>query len=129
VGNNVLDQHLLLGTKPATNAGLDDADVFDLHVDQWRQHAAGVEGHLRCGADNHAFVFVEPCDRDVILDWYRLHLVHSERLFEHVVGFGKPRLDVAAFGFDVVNNVAFAVLDMGCVLLVVDNRSTRLNGL
>ena len=129
VGGDVLDEHLLLGTEASTDARLDHPYVLDLAIDQWREHPARVERHLGGRADHHALVRVEPCNRDVVLDGDLLYLVHAECLLEHPIGLGEALLDVSPLSVDVVDDVAFAVVDVLGVLLVVDHRGSGLHRL
>jgi len=128
VRRDVLDEHLLLGAKAATDARLDDAHILDVHLDERGQHASGMERHLRGRANNHAFVRVQPRHRDVVLDRHWLHLVHAERLLEHQVGLGKTAFHVAALGLNVVHDVALTIGDVGCVGLVVNDGRTGSHG-
>ena len=129
VADDVFDQHLLLRAEAAADPGLDHPDVLDLPVEQRSDHPTGVERHLGRRADHHAFVLVEPRDRDVRLDRALLDLVDPEGLLEHPVtvrlGGGDRRVDIAALGGDVVDDVAVAVVDLDGVGFVVDDRRTR----
>ena len=128
MGDDVLDQHLLLGTEPSADAGLDHPDVLDLHADERSQHPAGVERHLGGGAHHHALVGVEPGHRDVGLDGALLHLVHPERLLEDVGRGGHVAVHIAARGLYVVHQVALRVADVGRIVLIVDLGGVGLHG-
>ena len=86
MGDDVLDQHLLLDTKATADTRLNDANVFDVASDERRQHTASVERNLGGGSDYETFVRVQPCDGDVRFDGALLNLVHPEGLFVVVVG-------------------------------------------
>ena len=128
VGDDVLDQHLLLGPEAAADAGLDHPDVLDVHADERGQHPAGVERHLGGGAHHHALVGVEPGHRDVGLDGALLHLVDPERLLEDVGRGRQVAVHVAPSGLDVVHEVALGVADVGGVVLVVDLGGVGVHG-
>ena len=128
MGDDVLDQHLLLGAEATADAGLDHPDVLDLHVDEGGQHPAGVERNLGGGADHHALVGVEPRHRDVGLNGALLDLVHPEGLLEGVGCGREVAVDVAALGRQVVHQVALGVADVGGVVLVVDLGGVGVHG-
>ena len=44
--DDILDQHLLLHAKPATDPGLDDADSLRRQVEERGDHSPHVERHL-----------------------------------------------------------------------------------
>ena len=80
VADDVLDEHLLLGSEPAPDAGLDDAYVFHGETQERSNHPPGMERDLRGGPQHESFVLVEPAHGDMGLDRALLHLVDPEEL-------------------------------------------------
>ncbi len=127
VGDDVLDQHLLLGAEPTADARLDDPDVLDLQPHQRSQHPAGVERHLGRRAHDQPLVGVEPRDRDVRFDRHLLDLVDPERSLEHAIRGRERSVDVATMSAEPVDDVAIAIEDPFRVGFVVDHGGARLD--
>ncbi len=125
VADDVLDDHFLLRAETAAHAGLDDANGLDREPEQWREHAADVEGHLRGRPQHQPLILVEPADCGVRLDRGVLHLLDIEGRLEDVVGPGEGgvHLRIAdSLALDVVADVVRRVEDPHGVRFVVDDR-------
>ncbi len=65
----------------------------------------------------------------MVLDRHLLDLMHAIGVLEHPVGLSETVLHIAALGLDVVDDVAFAIVDLGGVILVMDDGRALDHGL
>ena len=128
---DVLDHHLLLVAEPAADARFDDADALDRQPQHRRQDAAGVERHLRAGADHQAVILIPVGDADERLDRRLLHPRHLVLALEDVVGRLQRGVHIAQLDVDMRGQVAQRVAfgERHVVRLVVDHRRARLHAL
>ena len=94
-----------------------------------RQDPAGVERHLRAGAEDHAVVLVPVGDADERLDRGLLHPRHLVLALKHVVGRLQRLVDVAQLHVDVRRQVALGIAlgERHVIRLVMDDRRARLH--
>ncbi len=112
-GADVLQQHLLLATEAAAHARFDDTHALDRYLQDHRHLAAGMERHLRAGADHQAVIRIEPRDRDVRLEHGMLLAGGAEFVLQHQVRRAEPVRDVAELLVNRGGDVVLRIMDAG----------------